>query len=99
MKTIHLQISDDSVASTAIEEMNMQIPDEIKSSPEFHVLFGQVTACVEDFSTKAKTLARSGTTIQVDKEFIVSNLKILISLEYPRKTGLLHKLKGVFKKS
>ena len=97
MKTINVQISDDSVPSVAISDLDGQISDSTRNSPEFQVLYGQVTACIEDFIIRAKILARSGTTIHIEKEFLFPDTKIFINLDYPKKTGLIEKIKGIFR--
>jgi hypothetical protein len=99
MKTINVQISDDSVASNIIQSLEDQIQDSTKQTPEYQMIFGQVTGCIEDFSEKSKKLARSGTTIHIEKTFSLPETNILITLEYPRKLGFMDKLKKLLNKS
>ena len=97
MKKINIQISNDTVASVAITDLNSQISESTKNSPEFQIFYVQVAACIEDFTTKAKKLARSGTTIHIQKAFSLPNANVFISLDYPKKTGFIDKFKGIFK--
>lgn len=97
MKTIKVNISDDSIALDVIKKLNGQIPGSTKNTPEFNILFDQVTTCIEDFSKKAKQLAKHGTTIHIVKEFTFPDTNILITLEYPREFGFMDKLKTIFK--
>lgn len=96
MKTITIQISDDSVISTVINDLDRQIKQSVRNSPEFGIIYSQVTACIEDFSTKAKKLAKVGTTIHIQREFKLPAVKIIIDLDYPKRTSFLQKLKDVF---
>lgn len=98
MKPIRIQISDDTEASSAINSLNDQIPETTKNSPEFTILYPQVAACIEDFSGKAKKLAKAGTTIHIQKEFTFPDANVLITLEYPRKLGFLERLLRALKR-
>lgn len=99
MKTIQVRISDDSVASDAIRSLESQLQDSMKQTPEFQMIFGEVTNCINEFTEKAKKLARTGTTIHIAKTFSFPETDILITLEYPRKNSFMDRLKQVFKKS
>jgi len=99
MKTIQVKISDDSVASGAIQNLESQIQDSIKQTPEFQMIFGEVTNCINEFTEKAKKIARTGTTIHIAKTFSLPETDILITLEYPRKNSFMDRIKQVFKKS
>lgn len=98
MKKIRVQISDDSEVVASISEMDRQIPASTRSSPEFPILYEQVITCIEDFASRARKLARSGTTIHIEKELSFADISILIALDYPKKTGLLDRIKGIFKR-
>jgi hypothetical protein len=97
MKTIKIQISNDSITSSAIGELDRQLPESTKNSPEFKISYYQVIGCIEDFSTRARKLAKSGTTIHIQKEFALPDVNILIALDYPKKTGFLEKLACIFR--
>ncbi len=62
------------------------------------MLYPQLTACIEDFSAKAKKLGKVGTTIHIQKEFMFPGASVLVVLDYPRKIGLLEKLARFLKK-
>ncbi len=98
MKKISIQISNDSETSSVISELNDRIPDSTRNTLEFQALFDQITTCIDDFCQKAKRLAKTGTTIHIEKEFIFSNGNILIVLDYPKKNDLLDKIKGLLKR-
>lgn len=98
MKPIKVYVSDDVAADLAIEYLQSHIPDEIRNSPEYGFIFPEIRSCIEDFSSKAKKLARTGTTIHIDKEFALSGLKIVIVLEYPRKAGFFERIVGIFRR-
>jgi len=97
MKKINIQISNDTIASVAIRELNSQISESKRNSPEFQIVYAPVTACIEDLTSKAKKIARSGTTIHVNKVFKLPDTNIFIALDYPKKTGLIDKFKRIFK--
>ncbi len=99
MKTISVQVTDVSIVSNAIKELDLKISDSTKQTPEFHIIFGQMEDCVEDFVKKAKTLARAGTTIHISKEFTFPDVNILITLDYPKNISFMDKLKRIFQKS
>lgn len=99
MKIINVKISDDSIAAHVIQNIKDQIPVSTKLSPEYQIIFGQVIVCVEDFIEKAKVIAGNGTTIYIKKTFSLPEINILITLEYPRKTSLINKLKAIFRRS
>jgi hypothetical protein len=99
MKTIRIQISDDSVTSATISELDKQIEESTRISAEFKIIYSQVIACIEDFSAKAKKLANAGTTIHIQREFKLPGVQILIALDYPKRTkgtSFLEKLRGIF---
>jgi len=97
MKKINIQISNDTVASDAINELNSQVSKSTRNSTEFQILYAQVTECIEDFIRKARKLAKSGTTIHVQKAFKFPDANVFIVLDYPKKTGFIDKFKGIFK--
>lgn len=99
MKTINVRISDDSIASNVIQNLEVKIQDPTKQTPEYQMIFGEVKSCIEDFTEKAKKLARTGTTIHIEKTFSLPESNILITLEYPRRISFMDKLKNIFKKS
>jgi len=98
MKTIKIRISDGSEPSSAISYLNSQIPESTKTTTEFAVVFPQVVSCIEDFIDKARKLAKSGTTIHIKKEFILPEVKLLVSLDYPEKVGFFEKLSRMLKR-
>ncbi len=99
MKAINLHISDDSIASNVIKDLEAQIQDATKQTLEYQMIFGEVKSCIEGFTEKAKKLARTGTTIHISKTFSLPETNILITLEFPRKTSFMDKLKKYFKKN
>lgn len=99
MRKITVQISDDSIASNVIQNLEVQIKDSAKQTPEYKMIFREVKSCIEDFTEKANKLSRTGTTIHIAKTFSLPETSILITLEYPRKTSFMDKLKRIFKKS
>ena len=98
MKTINITISDDSVASSVIGYLNSQISESTRNSTEFKILYPQITACLDDFATKAKKLPNAGTTIHIQKEFALPDLSILVALDYPKKKRFFEKLTNIFKR-
>ena len=98
MKIIKIQISDYSDISSTIGYLDGQISQKTRNSPEFAGFYPQLIACIEDFSIKAKKLSNAGTTIHIQKEFTLSNTRILIALDYPMKSGFLSKLTRFLKK-
>ncbi len=99
MNTINVNISDDSIASNVIQNLEDKIQDSTKQTPEYQIIFGEVIDCIEDFTEKAKKLARVGTTIHLAKTYSLPETDIFITLEYPRKTSFMDKLTKIFKKS
>lgn len=98
MKRIKILISDGTGISSVISSLDRQIPESTQKSPEFQMLYSQLTACIEDFSAKAKTLGKAGTTIHIQKEFMFPGASVLVVLDYPRKVGLLERLAGFLKR-
>lgn len=98
MKFIEVLISDDTDVYSEISRLNNRIPASTKNSPEFDVIYPQVTACIEDFSERAKKLAKTGTTIHILKEFTFPNIRVMIVLEYPRKRRLFAKLSSLIRR-
>lgn len=98
MKNIKIQISDDSVVSSVISELDRKIPESTRISPEFQIFYPQITACINDFTAKAKKLANAGTTIHIQKEFTLQDASIFIALDYPKRNGLLEKFVGIFRR-
>ena len=98
MKSIAVHISDDVSVDSAIEYLQSHIPEEIRNSPEYGLIFPEILSCIDDFSSRAKKLARAGTTIHIDKEFTLSGLRIVIVLEYPRKAGFFERIVGVLRR-
>jgi len=95
MKPIKILISDDAEALSAICHLEDQIPETTKNTPNYSIIFPQVAACIEDFSERAKRLAKDGTTIHAEKEFNLPGASILVILQYPKKTGFMEKLIGM----
>ena len=98
MKNIKIQISDDSVAPSVISELDRKIPESTRISPEFQILYPQITDCIDDFTARAKKLANAGTTIHIQKEFTLPDASIFIALDYPMRNGLLEKFAGIFRR-
>lgn len=98
MKTIKVQISNETSAGPVVQYLESRIPEETKSSPEFSLIFPKITSCIEDFSDKAKKLAKSGTTIHVEKEFTLPGLSVCVVLEYPKKIGIMERIAGILKR-
>lgn len=98
MKSITIRISDYSDAYSAISSLNDQIPETTRDSPDFKIIYPVVTACIEDFADKAKKLAKTGTTIHIQKKFPFPDVSVMVVLEYPRKMRFLEKLSGFLKK-
>ena len=98
MKAIKVLISDDTETLSAIRDLESQIPASTKGAPDYSIMFPQVKSCIEDFSEKARMLAKDGTTIHIEKEFELPGVSILVILDYPRKLGLVDKLMGILGK-
>ncbi len=98
MKTIKIQILDYSDSSSAISYLDRQISQQTKNFPEFTSFYPQVIACIEDFAMKAEKLSKVGTTIHIQKEFTLSDTRIFVALDYPKKSGFLSKLAGFLKR-
>jgi len=98
MKTIKIHISEGSKSSSVISYLESQIPESTKTTTEFAVVFPQVVSCIEDFIDKARKLAKSGTTIHIKKEFILPGVKLLVSLDYPKKVSFFEKVSGMLKR-
>ncbi len=96
MKTISVHISDESIASDAINELYLKIKSSTKQTSEFQIFFNQVEYCINNFVEKAEKLTRTGTTIHIEKQFTLSDIKILITLDYPKKISFMNKLKNFF---
>jgi len=47
---------------------------------------------------KAKKLSNAGTTIHIQKEFTLSDMRIVVALDYPKKSGFLSKISGFLKR-
>jgi len=99
MKNIKIQISDDSVVSSVISELDRKISESTRISQEFQIFYPQITACIDDFIAKAKKLANAETTIHIQKEFTLPDANIFIALDYPKRNGLLEKFAGIFRRS
>lgn len=96
MKTIRIQISDDTDPFHKISDYNKQIPTSIKNMAEFTLVNSKIIACIEDFTQRVKILGKPGTNIHIKKEFKLPQINIIITLDYPpTKIGLLKKLFGM----
>ena len=93
MKKITLRLSEDSVPSEVVGEFKKQLPVSTKRSPEFQIVYNQVVACIEDFTSKAKKVAHAGTTIHLKREINFNNFSALIILDSPRSTSIFNKIK------
>jgi hypothetical protein len=98
MKPIEIQISDDTDVDSVIGSLDSKFPQSTKDSPEFAIIYPQVVSCIQDFTEKAKKLAKAGTTIHIKKEFSFPYSSILVVLDYPKKAGFLQKLSGFLKR-
>lgn len=98
MKPVKVYVSDDTDVDSAVEYLESQISNGIRNSPEYGFIFPEIQSCIENFSSKAKKLAKTGTTIHIDKEFTLSGLIILIILEYPRKVGFFERIVGMLRR-
>lgn len=87
MKLIKVYISDDTVVDSAVKHLERRIPERVKNSSEYEIVFPEIVSCIEDFSEKLKKLAKVGTTIRIDKTFNFSNINVLVTLEYPKTRG------------
>jgi len=98
MKPVKVYVSDYITVDSAVEYLQSHIPDDVRNSREYSFVFPEIQSCIEEFSQKAKKLAKAGTTIHINKEFTVAGSKILVILEYPRKEGLFERIAGIFKR-
>jgi hypothetical protein len=96
MKTVKIQISDSSDQSAVIQYLIDKIPESTKTTAEFTAVFPQIVSCVKDFVEKANKLAFSGTTIHIEREFVLPGTRLLIRLDYPGKVNLFEKLSRIF---
>jgi hypothetical protein len=98
MKKITIVVSDETEISTALRDLKSQIPESVRKAAEFSSIYPHISACIEDFSARAKKLAKAGTTIHIEKVFSVSGTTITVKLNYPKKVSFLQKLTGILKK-
>jgi hypothetical protein len=99
MKRVVIPISDDTEVGSAIASLNAQIPEFARNSQEYAVLYPRVVATIEDLSGKVKQIARTGTTVHVNKEFNFPDFVVSVVVDYPRRAGLLEKLVGLFRRA
>lgn len=96
MRAINIQISDDSNPNILVEELSSKLSERIKSSNEFNAVYAEIVTCIKDFSERAKKLSNNGTTIYIQKEFKISDVNVIVVLDYPKKNSFFSKLKQLF---
>lgn len=72
MKTINVQISDDSIASNVIQNLEVKIQDSTKQTPEYQMIFGEVKSCIEDFTEKAKKTGTNRNNYSYSKNIFIA---------------------------
>jgi hypothetical protein len=98
MKPIKVYISNDTAVDSAVEHLENHVPEASQNSPEYGFIFPEIKSCIEEFSSKAKKLAKTGTTIRIEKEFTLPGVNVYIILECPKKIGFLEKITGMLKR-
>jgi hypothetical protein len=98
MKTIRVNISDNTDIQSAASGLNKRLPESTRNSPELLITYQHAISCMEDFLRRAKKLARTGTTMNIQREFCFPNLKLIITLDYPRKIGIIENINNLIKK-
>lgn len=96
MKAINIQVSDDSNPNDLVEELNNKLSDRIKSSYEFNTVHTEIVECIKDFAERARKLSKNGTTIHIQKEFKISDVNVVVVLDYPREKSFFSKFKQLF---
>lgn len=99
MKKLNIYISHDSLPSKTIADFDKCIPDSTRNSSGFQVIYNEVTACIEEFISRAIKVAQVGTTIHIEREIQFDDLWVLIILDSSKKSGMLDKLKKAFGRS
>ncbi len=75
-----------------------EIPEKTRSNPEFPLICQGIRSTVEEFSERARMLARAGTTIRMTRDYrLPGSATVQVILEYPEKSGMLGKLSAVLK--
>jgi len=96
MNVIKVDIDNDSLTSELVSRLEQRLPESTKSTPEFQLLWGQITSSIDDLVVKASKFTRKGTSIRIEKDYDLPNVKIVIVLEYPKKRNLLSKISKYF---
>ena len=82
-----------------MEQLHGEIPEKTRNSPEFPVIYPRIRATVEEFSERARALARNGTTIRMTQDYrLPGAITVQVILEYPRKSAVFDKLSAVLKR-
>lgn len=96
MKAINIQVSGDSNPNDLVEELSHKLSEKVKSTNEFNAVYKEIVTCINDFTERARKLSNNGTTIYIKKEFKISDVNVIVILDYPKKKRLLSKLKQLF---
>lgn len=99
MKKLNIYISEDSLLTKTISDFDKQIPESTRNSSGFQVVYNEVTACIDDFISRAKKVAQVGTTIHLEREIQFDDFGVLIIIDSPKKRGVLDKLKRAIGRS
>lgn len=82
-----------------MEQLHDEIPEKTRNSPEFPVIYPRIRTTVEEFSERARALARNGTTIRMTRDYpLPGAVTVQVILEYPTKSGIFEKLSAVLKR-
>ena len=98
METVRIHVEENQRAEEIIDQFISNCPSQLKQSTDFNLQFPFIKQCVEDFIDKLHKISRSGTTIHIEKKFIIEKFIVTVSLSYPIKKSILVKVLGFFKR-
>jgi hexokinase len=96
MKTVRIHVEENRRAEEIIDQFISSCPSQLKQSTDFNLQFSYIKQCVEDFIDKLHKISGAGTTINIEKEFIIEKFIVTVSLSYPIKKSILAKILEFF---
>lgn len=97
MELLKIHIEENKKAEEIIDQFLSNCPNQLKESIDLGLQLPYIKQCVEDFIDKLQKISGAGTTIHIEKEFIIEKFSITVSLNYPARKTALAKILAFFR--
>ena len=97
MKTIIVSVHKDTDKKKKIADLENDLPANVMKSADFVLVYPQLVECVHDFVDRLQLIALDGTTISVEKEFLIDGQAIIVRMSHPASKSLFDSILEYFR--